>query len=385
MKILIIGFSVRHIASSASRAGYEVFAADCYCDLDLEECAFGTARLDSCSEFDFDLAPEKIMDFVDRFSPDAVVLGPGLEETILKEVPALNNPPEKISKISDKLWLARWLEREGYPSIPTETLEEWNYHDSAHPFDLKYNPLMIKPCKGAGGTHNLLIRSEFELYDLIEGGTPTFSDKELIVQEWVDGIPASASVIGNGEEAVAVAVNEQMIGTPWLGAKGFRYCGNITPLKTKPKITAEIIRLGEEIVSDLGLIGSNGVDFILRGDEAVVVEVNPRFQGSLDSVEIATGQNIFEAHVNSFSGKLPQRRKPRAIAGRVILFANTDLKIDLDLRKITDCIADIPRIGTKIERDRPLTSIIAKARKRDDVLELLRKRSSKLQRSCSNI
>lgn len=385
MKILIIGFSVRHIASSASRAGHDVFAADCYLDLDLEECAFGTAKLASCLEFDFDRMPEKIKDFVDRISPDAVVLGPGLEETTVEGAWTLNNPPEKFSKISDKLWLARWLERKGYPSIPTETLEKWDYHDSAPSFDLKYNPLMIKARKGAGGTGNFLIQSETELYDLIESGCHTGSESELIVQEWIEGIPASASVIGNGEEAAAVAVNEQMIGIPWLGATGFRYCGNITPLKANPESSAKIARLGEEIVSDLGLIGSNGVDFILRGDEAVVVEVNPRFQGSLDSVEISTGQNIFEAHMDSFSGKLPQKRKSRTFAARAIIFAKTDLKIDLDLRKITDSIADVPRIGTNIERDRPLTSIIARGRKRDDVMELLRKRSSKLQQSCSNI
>jgi len=51
-----------------------------------------------------------------KVHPEAIVLGPGLEEAHVKGVPVLNNPPEKTSQVSDKLWLASWLEKSGFLS-----------------------------------------------------------------------------------------------------------------------------------------------------------------------------------------------------------------------------------------------------------------------------
>jgi len=36
-----------------------------------------------------------------------------------------------------------------------------------------------------------------------------------------------------------------------------------------------------------------------------VIEVNPRFQGSIDTIELSTGLSIFDAHIKSFDGELP--------------------------------------------------------------------------------
>ena len=113
MRLMVAGVNIRHIACSAARAGHEVFAVDGYCDLDLQKCAAKTHLLAA----DWDLAD--ISSLADELSPDAVVLGPGLEEIEVIGHRILNNPASKVAQVSDKLWLARWLERNGYPSIPT--------------------------------------------------------------------------------------------------------------------------------------------------------------------------------------------------------------------------------------------------------------------------
>ena len=362
---------MRHIACSASRAGHEVIAADCYCDLDLAECAKCAIQL-SCGEGgDLPRSPESIREYAEDNSVDAVLLGPGLEEMRLGGIWVLNNSPEKISKVSDKLWLAGWLDRKGYPSIPTEKLEDAEA--------LKAPLRIVKPRKGAGGVGTFLLTGDCELGDL---------QGDLIIQEWVSGIPASISLIGNSDCAAAIALNEQMMGIPWLGSRGFRYCGNITPLsltkvdRSSEILSKDILRLGEEIVSDLGLVGSNGIDFILTREGPVVVEVNPRFQGSLDSVELSTGKNIFQAHLDSFYGRLPERPAPKKVAGRAILFAEEQIKITDDFRSITSWVADVPPPGSIIRKDSPVTSILATGKERTEVLELIRRRSSMLRRSC---
>ncbi len=61
-------------------------------------------------------------------------------------------------------------------------------------------------------------------------------------------------------------------------------------------------KLAEELVLDFKLLGSNGVDFLVTETGPIVLEINPRFQGSLDTVEKAMNINLFEAHVRCFKG-----------------------------------------------------------------------------------
>jgi predicted ATP-grasp superfamily ATP-dependent carboligase len=212
----------------------------------------------------------------------------------------------------------------------------------------------------------------------------------LIIQEWIEGQPGSVSVVGNGREARAVATNEQIIGAAFAGAKDFRYSGNITPLEPD---CPELAGMAEEIISELRLVGSNGVDSLLTKKGPVVVEVNPRFQGSLDTVELSTGLNIFKAHLEAFRGILPERPLPvpRRTAGRVIFYAQKDLLIgpELFLEGSTDCLpdcltgclTDIPRPGSLIKEGDPIASILATGSNRADVLKLLKDRAAELRRA----
>ena len=352
MKILVAGINIRHIAASASRAGHEVIAADCYCDRDLSLWAKETIRLPR-------QRPEKcLVRLVQEHRPDAVVLGPGLEQARIKGAPVLNNPPEKTSQVSDKLWLASWLEREGYPFIRTQ----------ASPEGMPY-PFLVKPRRGAGGVGCRVVRSTDDL---------KWQDG-LIAQELISGQPASVSVIGNGSGARAIAVNEQLIGLSWAGARGYRYSGNITPLVAPQRQLADMAAMAESIIAGLGLVGSNGVDFLLGEMGPVPVEVNSRFQGSLDSMELAYAVNVFQAHFQSFSGLLPDPPgPPLCTAGRIILYAPSPLGIDADL--LSRWTADVPVMGSRIEPDDPVLSITSQGAGREAVLSCLKGRAAKLGR-----
>lgn len=354
MKILVIGINIRHIACSASRAGHDVYAVDGYCDMDLDGCAKDMAFLSRDSA---DGAEELVDKHIQRVHPDAVVLGPGLEDIRVKGARVLNNPPRKVFQISDKLWQAHWLEKNGFPFIRTQVSSE----------DLAF-PVMVKPRRGAGGVGCRIVESDSEL-DWEDG---------LIAQEIISGQPASVSVIGNGRGgAGALAVNEQLIGQSWTGARGFRYCGNITPLEPQ-FMHSDIASMAERIVAGLNLVGSNGVDFLLTEKGPVVVEVNCRFQGSLDTVECATGVNLFNAHRQSFSGLLPQRPAACCSAGRAIIFASDSLEIKESY--LFPWTADVPRPGSRIEKNDPILSIMARGKDRSAILDRLEKRAVSIRK-----
>ncbi|MHC1572195.1 MAG: ATP-grasp domain-containing protein [Methanosarcinales archaeon] len=357
--ILIIGYNTRHICRSAKRAGYNVFSIEHFGDRDLFDIADGVAVFEEDEP-----SPEKIRELMDDFEYDTIVRGPGFESWDLEttDVPVLNNDTKVFERVSDKFWLAEYLRRLDVPHPETYLIED------VDPSELDY-PLMAKPRRGAGGVENLLIRSCEELEDAKS------THRDFIVQEYIDGRTVSISLIASHGEARSIAASEQ-ISFPWLTEMPYAYTGNITPFLGRHVSLME--ELAELVASDLGLVGSNGVDFLIGRDGIVLLEVNPRFQGTLETVEEAYGINLFSMHVDSFSGILPERQRARAFAGKAILFAAQDIWIDeAKSDMLFECykkgiVSDVSREGTLMAKNRPLTTIFSRGRTRKEVLDRLR-------------
>ncbi len=363
MKVLVIANNVRSIVCSAKRAGYTVYALDRFGDVDMRRCADRAELIGSSQE-------SKLYEQAASFGEvDAVILGPGFEHLKFENI--LNNPREVVEEVSDKSKLPEKLKSIGIPHPETESIDRAE--------GLRF-PLMVKPRFGAGGIRNIVVKNEEEL-ELFKKRSDV---REFIAQEFLEGISCSASTISNGDDAVVVALNEQLIGVPWLTRLPFAYCGNVTPFYTKFKF--EMIHQAEQIALEFGLIGSNGVDFMLAKNGITVIEVNPRFQGSMDTVELSCGINVFDAHIKSFAGELPEPGKPKHFAAKTIVFADKEVVIDCKisdmLRKCMDKgrAADIPQRESVIHPDEPITTMLATARTSSLVLEKARRTSSYIKR-----
>lgn len=361
-KVLVIANSARSIACSAKKAGYTVFAIDRFGDVDMRECADKSLLLEGDEE-------TKIHKRAAAFGDvNAVILGPGFEHLKFKNI--FNNPRDVMEKVNDKSRLPAELESLDIPHPETESIEKAK--------GLGF-PLMIKPKSGSGGMRNMVVRNEDELECFKE-----IDDScEFIAQEFVEGIPCSASVISTGDDAVVVALNEQLIGIPWLTRLPFAYCGNITPFHSKS--SSEMIDYAKRLALEFGLVGSNGIDFILTGKSVQVIEVNPRFQGSLDTVELSTGINIFDAHIKSFAGELPQVREPVCFAAKTILYADKKVVMNKKLSEAlikymnTGQAADVPQAGLVVQPDEPVTTMLSTAKTRRLALERVKKSSCRIK------
>ena len=106
----------------------------------------------------------------------------------------------------------------------------------------------------------------------------------------------------------------------------------------------------ETISSQFGLIGSNGIDCIItEAGECVIIEVNPRIQGTIACLEQVYDTNIIAAHGLSctqdelfLKNWIPQR-----YCTRLILYARETTTIP-SLEQFQG-IQDIPFEGTLIE------------------------------------
>jgi len=355
-KILAIGFSVRHIVCSGSRAGYEMYAADAFGDVDTRRCAREYYPLDPFQLHDGLKDLYEVMRYV-----DGLIIGSGFESadfSFLHEEDQrkiLGNAPAKTNEISNKAWFASRLDELSIPHPRTCTgkaLAEMMTEGKRIPL---HYPVVAKPAYGGGGTANFICETEKELIRGIKE-LPDF-----LYQDYIHGQHASVSVLLSKRAAVAVSVNEQLIGLDALSAPGpFVYCGNIAPFVTK--FSGQLCELAEELTRELGLIGSNGVDFVVTDEGPVVIEVNARLQGSLDAVERSTGLNMVDAHVNAVRGELPERALPKRYAVKAIVFAKHEggvvVTSDLSLEGEGGGIVDIPEKGRIMKQGAPIATAI---------------------------
>ena len=340
--ILIVGYNARVMACPAHRAGYKAYSLSHYDDMDLANCV--EKNFTFSGELPTDISP-----WLDQIDVDKVVLGSGFEDLDIPASMVLGNDPKIAKNVVNKVWLAGKLKKLGmpHPSI---------YHNKN---DLPF-PCVAKPIKGGGGVHNYLVKDE----SMVPEGD------EYFFQEYVTGKPLSVSVLSTGKEAEPIALNEILVGKKWMGQdKEFGYCGNVTPYKTK--FRDRMYEIAEELIPALGLVGHNGIDFIVNKDGPVILEVNPRFTGAVDSVELAIKDNLFKAHVDAINGKL-REYKIKQYGMKAILFARDHTTIKGNLLK--PMIADVPRPGTVYENGEAICTVMGAGKTRGEASDRLRER-----------
>ncbi|WP_424357290.1 ATP-grasp domain-containing protein [Methanocella sp. MCL-LM] len=321
--VLVVGYNSRVAACSARRAGYKVYSLGHYEDLDLLQCVENSIR--------FEDQPESILPFLKKFDVDKVVLGAGFEDADVPASMVLGNDPKIARDVGDKVWLAKKLDELGIPQPEIYDRDNVRY------------PCIAKPIVGGGGHKNYKVLDESMLPP----------EDEYFLQELVTGMPLSVCTLSTGSEAMPVSVNEILVGKKWLGVQhSYTYCGNVTPYLTRFK--DQMCDIARKLIPALGLVGTNGIDFIVNKDGPKVLEINARFQGSLDAVEMATGENMFQAHVDAINGKL-RPFKIKQFGYRAILFTSWKTKVVRDLS--SPQTADIPPVGTVYDKDCALVSI----------------------------
>lgn len=344
---MVAGFSTRHVAQSACSAGFRVCAVDHFCDLDLGWYCEDTLAFD-----DLAALPDAIAEMAGKYRFDGLVVTSGAED-LPAPVPRIGTPPERVARYLDKLATQEFFEGAGIP-IP-RLLSPGEY------------PAMVKPRRGAGGWRNAVVRDEEELsrWTSLHPGIP------YIAQQVVTGIPSSVCCITAEGRACAIAVNRQI--TRGAGESVFGFAGSVTPF-VHPSAPL-LVRYAEQAAAESGCCGTVGIDFMAGESPVHAIELNPRFQGTIDTVEGATGVNLFSLHAAACrSGAVPQKMPvPTCFAARGVVFAERDLTIRADLRRFSPAVADIPRPGTTLLEGQAVVSILGKGRTEEEALGSLEK------------
>lgn len=381
--LLLVGLDLVALAKSAKTLGFKVYAADFFGDYDLAKaCDAYRAILrqepeKSCGKIEDQFNPKHFVGLVRELLKekllDAMLLSSGLDDSfeVLDEldelVPILGNKPETFRRVRDKHRFFRELERLNlaYPNTAiVESLEDaWKAAK-----DIGY-PVVVKPLSGFAGANIRKaenpkeLKEEFKICSKIDG--------EAIIQKYIEGIHASISFLSSKNGVKILSINEQLLGLRELGQlEPFGFCGNIVPLMVSADIFQKCLELTEKIALHFGLLGSNGIDFVLSKDGIpYVIEVNPRFQATFECVERVLGINLVEAHINAcLNNYLPDiRLEDGKHCVRLILYARNRVKAG-DLTGLM-WVRDVPFPQTIIEKGEPLCSVVVEAERREDALK----------------
>lgn len=350
-RVLVAGFATRHVAQSAFRAGYAVCAVDHFCDRDLGWYTDDRIRFDELEDL-----PDAVDEMCHRYSFDMLVVTSGAEDMTTK-IPICGTPQEQVMRFLDKLDTQQFFEELGVPAPGLAGNGEY--------------PAMLKPRRGAGGWRNAIVNDGNET----AAWETLYPDVPYIRQRVVNGIPASVCCVADGTRARAVAVNEQIL----RGKRGsaFGFSGSITPFEHALK--NPMIAYAEKIAAVSRCSGTVGIDFV-AGEEPYAIEVNPRFQATVDTVEMATGCNLFQLHVDACDGTLPDTPLHASrFAVRSILFADRDMTLRTDLKHLSPLISDIPWPDTFLEKKQAITSVYGWGATREAALALLDKNITTVQ------
>ena len=196
--------------------------------------------------------------------------------------------PEAVHLASSKLATSRALAARSIPAVPI-----FGPSDAVPSLP---GPWVVKPDDGAGcdGLERVDDHAEAELRIRSAG--------HLVAQPWVEGEPWSLSLLCAGGRARLLACNRQRL--TWRTG---RLQLDALAVNARPPADRTVHRLGAEIASAIeGLWGYVGVDFLLRPDGPLVLEVNPRLTTSYCGLPTALGRNVAEMVLElRRSGRLP--------------------------------------------------------------------------------
>jgi hypothetical protein len=360
-KLLLIGIDTRSMLNSALKLDYDIYSTSYFSSSDTptiknQKIILKENKNESCGIFEENFDSKAILEFSKDFIDEVDYI-----------IPISGISPSDFSKKDQKKILGNRdvgnIENKFrfYKKIKDEFLTPMTFPisdiDEALEINNNYpnNRFILKPLQGSGGYDINLLNNESDI---------EFNDSEFIMQEYIEGINLSSSVLSTKSDAKTIVNSRLLTIDDFENNDSFIYVGNILPLTDESimsnvndidKINEKMKTTSQDLVKKFNLIGSNGVDYILNKNGLYVIELNPRIQGTFECVERTFGINMLDAHIKACHGEIIEIPEAKHYSYKKIIYSPTRMKYSpIDLNNIYD----LPHVGTITEKQEPLLTII---------------------------
>ena len=355
---LVVAVTGRALAASARRGGHPVVVLDYFADADTVALASACRSVVAARGLRFDRPA--LLAAAEALAPAArcagLVYGSGFEGHVqlLGRVAhgrrLFGNSPAVVGAVRDPERLFGLLDRLGIP----------HPHVSMDP---PPDPTgwLVKHPGGAGGTR------------VRPAGSRRVSS-EAYFQRFEPGRTLSALFLADGRRARILGFNEQ-----WTTARPglpFLYGGAVGGVTLPRMIASEVPAKLDALVATTGLVGLNGLDFVVRGDEWFVLELNPRPTATMELYDPDYPQGLFDWHLRACGGELPVRAaRSKTVRAHAMIHAPAEGRLAAAFEFPRWC-RDRPRAGTRFAPGDPVCTVHASAPDAPRAVALLRRRQA---------
>lgn len=388
--LLIMGIDTRPLINSALRLDYKTFSISYFKTVDFkmpyrEKHVLDQESVISCGRFEDNYSPSKLFEMSKDFlfqndgkdEIDKIVLTTGLNASDFcgkfKKFKKIVRGNKNTNDVDNKIRFYNKLKNKFNLPLTFQPSDVYELDEILQQYD--NNQFILKPLQGSGGLGIFLLNNESLSKN--NYSNPIFENipyENHMLQEYIDGINVSSSVLSSHDDRKNL-VNTRLITEHDLGNDSFVYSGNILPLDENglkmfndkqtnfgsdfniDELNDEMKNTSQDLIKELGLIGSNGVDYVLDENwELKVIEINPRFQGTYELVESVMNINLLDAHIKACEGEIIDLPPIEGYAVKKIIYARKQVNIgNLNIPNVYD----IPYEGVKIEANQPLVTLIS--------------------------
>jgi predicted ATP-grasp superfamily ATP-dependent carboligase len=375
--LLIAAVSGRALAASARRAGFVPLVADFFADADTRQIAHSCYKLDDLKRgFRWKSLAPAFAALADAAPLVGVVYGSGFEDRpallakMAERWPLLGNGPSVVERVKSPEVFFTELTRLGIPHprtgmYPAAAGSGW----------------LAKRQGGAGGSH--IVASHIVTSHVAAASTDRRRSAKgrIYFQEKVEGRPVSALFAGTGISTRVLGFSEQWA-APTSRAK-WRYGGAARPAGLSQDLEARLTDSVERVAECFSLKGLGSADFLVNGEDFYLLEINPRPGATLDIFD-SEAEPLLRIHLEGvLDNRLPTalRNLPAATASAIV-YAPEPITVSQTMIW-PDWTFDRPRIGERIDKDRPICTVWARSRTTVEARRLVDERIESILAACT--
>jgi predicted ATP-grasp superfamily ATP-dependent carboligase len=359
---LVAAVTGRALAASAVRGGHPVVVLDYFADRDTRALAGAWRSVVAARGMRFD--QRALLTAAQELAPvpAGLVYGSGFEgrtgllALLARGRPLHGNRPDVVAAVRDPARFFPLLDELGIPHpavrlTPPSDPRGW----------------LIKQPGGAGGGH-------------IRPATSRRAPVGAYYQHFELGHALSVLFLADGRRTRVLGINRQWTAAARPG-RPFLYGGAVGGVTLSEALEREIRSGLQALVAETGLIGLNGLDFILRRGRWSVLELNPRPTATFELYDPDYPHGLFDWHLRACHGELPDRAATRrAIRAHAVLYATAAARTGPRF-EFPDWCRDIPVADTQYSPGDPICTVHASATDADRAVALLRRRCTLVERA----
>jgi len=363
LPFLVAAVTGRALAASAARRRHRVVVVDCFGDRDTRALARESRVVVARRGLRFDA--RALLAAADVLAPTGrcagLVYGSGFEgrTTLLARLAAgrrlYGNDPAVVAAVKDPERFLSLLDQLGI-----------DHPDTRRAAPLVAAGWLVKEPGGAGGAH-------------VRAAATRRARTGTYYQRFERGRSLSALFLADGRRACIIGFNEQWT-APARQGRPFLYGGAVGGIVLPPDVESDVRTRLDALVAATGLVGLNGLDFLLRGRDWLALEVNPRPTATVELYDPDYVGGLFEWQLRACEGELPDRAAPsRTVRADAVVYAPGALHVS-EAWTFPRWCRDLPPVGARFAPGQPFCTVHAAAPDAARAAALVRRRQSLLLR-----